>query len=165
MPTDNQKASRKQEKQVAADNAGRINPGSGNGWRFKNDVRSATVSFECKTTTQDRYSLKLSELQTAHSHALADGKDMAFVIDIRDKRYYTVEHNDWLAMTEEWPANDFAYYDTMTTRASAPLKRIELDVQETQALATKQDPVWRNEIQGRRYVTVRDYTWHMLRGD
>lgn len=86
--TAGQKASIKQEKEVAADNSGRVNPGSGNGWRHKNDVRSEAYSFECKTTSRNSYSLKRSELDLAEKYALADGKDMVFVVDINGRRYY-----------------------------------------------------------------------------
>lgn len=88
--TPGQKASRKQEQQVAGDLGGKVNAGSGNGWRHKNDVRTNEFSVECKTTTKLSYSLKRSELDLAERHALADGKDMLFVIDIDGKRYYAM---------------------------------------------------------------------------
>lgn len=95
MPTDGQRASRKQERQVAAANNGVINPGSGNGWRFKNDVRNDKYSMECKTTEKGSAPLKRKELDTAETYALADGKDMVWVNDIQGKRYYTVRDYTW----------------------------------------------------------------------
>lgn len=86
--TPSQEASQKQERQVAADLGGRVNAGSGNGWRHKNDVRTSEFSVECKTTTKRSYSLKRDELDTAEKYALADGKEMLFVVDIDGKRYY-----------------------------------------------------------------------------
>lgn len=100
MPTDGQKASRKQERQVAAANNGRVNPGSGNGWRHKNDVRSDKYSMECKTTEKGSASLKRKELDTAETYALADGKDMVWVNDIQGKRYYTVRDYTWETLQE-----------------------------------------------------------------
>lgn len=89
------KASRKQESQVAADNGGKVNSGSGNGWRHKNDVRSEPYSFECKTTAHRSFSLKRDDLDTAERNALADGKDMVFVVDIDGRRYYLVRDYTW----------------------------------------------------------------------
>lgn len=90
-----QRASIKQEKQVAADNDGQTTPGSGNGWRKKNDVISADYSFECKTTTKRSYSLKRDELDKAEKNALMDGRDMIFVIDIDGRRYYLMLDYTW----------------------------------------------------------------------
>lgn len=80
--------SQKQEREVAKENGGRVNAGSGNGWRHKNDVRTPEFSIECKTTSKSSYSLKRSELDLAEKYALADGKDMVFVVDIDGRRYY-----------------------------------------------------------------------------
>lgn len=81
-------ASQVQEAEVAAENGGWVNAGSGNGWRHKNDVRTPDYSIECKTTSKKSYSLKADELQKAEKYALADGKEMLFVVDIDGRRYY-----------------------------------------------------------------------------
>lgn len=88
MATEDQKRSRRQEAEVAEALGGRVNPGSGNGWRHKNDVRTSEFSVECKTTKARAYNLKRADLDVAEKHALADGKEMLFVVDIDDKRYY-----------------------------------------------------------------------------
>lgn len=89
------KASQKQEREVAADNDGRVNPGSGNGPWHKNDVRSEAYSYECKTTSKRSFSLKRDELDKAEKYALADGKDMVFVVDIDGRRYHLVRDYTW----------------------------------------------------------------------
>jgi hypothetical protein len=88
MPTPGQRASRKQEAEIAELLGGKVNSGSGNGWRHKNDVRTEEFSVECKTTSAKSYSLKRAELDVAETHALADGKEMLFVVDIDGKRYF-----------------------------------------------------------------------------
>lgn len=96
MVTDGQRKSRKQEKDWAAKTGGRVNPGSGNGWRHKNDVRSASFSDELKYTDKKSFSIKLDDLLTAEKNALADGKDMRFVISLGGRNWvlmadYTAE--------------------------------------------------------------------------
>ncbi|MFD4858462.1 hypothetical protein [Streptomyces atratus] len=90
MVTDGQRKSRKQEKDWAAKVGGQVNPGSGNGWRHKNDVRSAKFSDELKYTDKKSFSLKLADLVTAERNALADGKDMRFVISLGGRNWVVV---------------------------------------------------------------------------
>lgn len=110
MATEDHQRSRRQEAEVAADNQGKRNPGSGNGWRFKNDVRSGEpgsvfqsgdYSFECKTTKKNSASLKRPELDAAEKQALADGKDMVWVNDINGRRYYTVCDYTWHTLRDD----------------------------------------------------------------
>jgi hypothetical protein len=165
VPPKTKKASLKQENEVAADNNGTVNPGSGNGWRHKNDVRSATVSFECKTTAKRTFSLKAAELEEAERYALLDAKEMAFVVDIERRRYYIVTQRMWQDMTEATPDSAFGVYMAFTPNKSIRLDRAVLDRQETVALANRWDPAWVRTINGKSYVMVRDYTWHTLRED
>lgn len=158
------KQSLKQEREVAEANDGKVNPGSGNGWRHKNDVRSADVSFECKTTSKTHYSFRLSDFDTALTYAWADGKSMAFVTDIDGKRYYTVNEVDWQCFTEESHVS-FLFRKQITARMSIRLVRLDLDDLEVDALSQERDPILISIIQGRSFYTMRDYTWHMLRGD
>lgn len=95
MRTQGQKASRKQENEVAADNDGQRNPGSGNGRIHKNDVRSQQYLFECKTTERASASLKLSELKDLERNALSSGRDPVWVNDIQGKRFYTIPDYLW----------------------------------------------------------------------
>lgn len=87
MTTRGQRMSRKQEKNWAAETGGKVNPGSGSGWRHKNDVRSDRFSDELKFTEKKSYSIKLAELLTAEKNALADGKDMRFVINLGGRNW------------------------------------------------------------------------------
>lgn len=98
MPTPGQRASRKQEKSVAADNGGAVNPGSGNGWRIKNDVRNSSYSFECKTTGKRSARLEREALDKAEIYALAEGRDLIWVNDIDGKRYVTMRDYTWQAV-------------------------------------------------------------------
>jgi hypothetical protein len=162
---DVRKASRAQEASVAADNDGRITPGSGNGWRIKNDVRSREFSFECKFTSKDYYSLKLKELQVAERYAVMDGKMMAFVTDITGKRYYTISQPTWEEVVPEESRDRFLFELSTTSNKSARLEGPTLHDLETVALAMEREAILINSIQGHRFYTMRDYTWHMIRGD
>jgi hypothetical protein len=77
-----QRASRRQEKNIARTLGGRTVAGSGSGWAVKNDVRSDTWSVECKTTTKKSYSLTNDALLTAEKNALLDFRTMAFAIEM-----------------------------------------------------------------------------------
>jgi hypothetical protein len=101
MPTPNQRASRRQENDVAADNDGTPTPGSGNTWRAKNDVRASHYSYECKTTTKKSFSLKRSDLDVAEINALSEGRDMIYVVDIDGKRYYAMRDYTWRAVRSD----------------------------------------------------------------
>jgi hypothetical protein len=162
---DTKRASLRQEAEVAAENDGIPNPGSGNGWRHKNDVRSARFSFECKITQKDHYSLKLRELETAERYAVTDGKLMAFVTDINGRRYYTISELTWGELVPEESRQQFLFELHTTNNKSARLDREELHDLETVALAMEREAVLINVIQGHRFYTMRDYTWHMIRGD
>lgn len=87
MATQGQKASRKQEKDWAMLRGGKVNAGSGNGWRHKNDVREEKYSHELKYTAKKQFTLKLDDLLTAEKNALADGKDMTFVINMGGRNW------------------------------------------------------------------------------
>lgn len=95
------RASRKQEARVARDQAGRVTPGSGNGWAVKNDVKSAEWSFECKTTTKNSYRLTAGALAMAERNALLDGREMAFVTEINGRMWVTLSYENFTALTQE----------------------------------------------------------------
>lgn len=95
------RASHKQERRVAKDHAGRVTPGSGNGWAVKNDVRNRTWSFECKTTTKGSYRLTADALALAERHALLDGREMAFVTEIEGRMWVTISYEKFTALTVE----------------------------------------------------------------
>lgn len=84
------KASRDQEKHLAAKIGGSITPGSGNGWAVKNDVRNTNWSIECKTTGNSRYTLTHNSLIAAERNALLDNRDMAFAIEMCGRTWIVV---------------------------------------------------------------------------
>lgn len=88
--TPGQRASRTQEKKWAAKVGGRVNAGSGNGWRHKNDVREEFFSHELKYTSKGQFSLKFADLLTAEKNALADGKEMTFVIEMGGRSWVVI---------------------------------------------------------------------------
>lgn len=94
-------ASRKQEERYAKDYGGRRAPGSGNGTWVKNDVRTDDVSWELKTTSKSQYILKHDDLIKAEKHALIDGREMRFGIEMCGR--------DWVVMSKE-------DYDVLTSR-------------------------------------------------
>jgi hypothetical protein len=96
MPTNSQR----QERTTAKRYHGVTNSGSGNGWVRKNDVRTDTESFECKTTTKGSFTLKLSDLTKAEQHALLDGRRMVFEIEFssNDRRYVILSEEDYYEM-------------------------------------------------------------------
>jgi len=70
--TDSQKRSRKQEKKLAQDMGGRVQPASGAG-SAKGDVQvTGTARAECKLTRKKSYSLKLAEMEKIEKEAFYD---------------------------------------------------------------------------------------------
>jgi hypothetical protein len=99
--TDHLKRSQRQERDWAEDIGGRTTPGSGNTWLRKNDVRSHRWSVELKTTAAKQYTLKAADLQEAERHALMDGREFAFGIEMAGRTWVVMEKNDWERMREE----------------------------------------------------------------
>lgn len=86
------KASQRQEDRIAARVGGRRTPGSGNGIR-KNDVRTDDLSLEMKYTGKKQYTLKSDDLVQGHKHALVDGREFVFGIEL--------EGNNWVVLSED----------------------------------------------------------------
>jgi hypothetical protein len=105
------KRSRKQEKDGARRFGGTVSSGSGNGEKFKSDVRTDAELIEFKRTDNQSYRLELAELDTAWRHAVADDRQMVFGIEYGDaihlfrrgtpSRYVVLAEDDYLALTEE----------------------------------------------------------------
>lgn len=93
MDTD-QKRSQRQEKRGADLLGGTRNSGSGNGPYRKNDVRSADLSVEYKTTKAKSYRLTNEELIKAEQYALLDGREMLFGLEIAGRH--------WLVISEDY---------------------------------------------------------------
>src|SRR4051812_14725223 len=89
---------RRQEKDFAASIGGVRNPGSGNQYWTKNDVRNNKFSVEAKYSDRASYSLKLSELELAEKNALLDnGRTMLFTVSFSGKEYVVMTKEDWEA--------------------------------------------------------------------
>lgn len=88
------KHSRRQEERVARIFGGSRTPGSGNGIR-KNDVRTPDLSLEMKYTGKGQYPLKASELELGERHALIDGRDFAFGIEMNGRNWIVISEEDF----------------------------------------------------------------------
>lgn len=85
--TEHQRRALRQERRTAAETEGRTTPGSGNTFVRGNDVITRDWSIECKTTAAKGYRLTLDALLAAERHALLDGREMVFQIEIQGRRY------------------------------------------------------------------------------
>lgn len=93
--------SRKQEKRLAEHYGGRRTPGSGNGWVKKNDVRSPDLSIEAKTTAKKQFTLKADDLERGERHALLDGRDFVFVIEMNGREWVVLAREDFDLLRDE----------------------------------------------------------------
>lgn len=92
------KRSRKQEQRVADRFGGRATPGSGNGWAQKNDVRTPEISFEMKYTDKKQFTLKADELERGEKHALMDGRDFVFGIEMNGRTWFVIPEDDYVTL-------------------------------------------------------------------
>jgi hypothetical protein len=90
--------SRRQEKTGAKRLGGTVNPGSGNGWMRKNDVRTPDLSIEYKYTEKKSFILRLADLLLAEKHALLDGRTMVFGISFADEDFVVMRESDFHAV-------------------------------------------------------------------
>ena len=93
-----QKRSQKQEAHLAKVYGGSVTPGSGNGWVYKNDVMTPTLSIEAKYTDAKSYSLKLADLLKAEKIALIDGRDSIFTVSFSGEEFVILREEDYRAM-------------------------------------------------------------------
>ena len=85
----------RQEKRVAKRIGGRRQPGSGNGWRHKNDVAHVDCLLEMKHTDKKQITIKQADLDALRYHAVLIGKVPVLHIEIGDRRYVMVEEDDF----------------------------------------------------------------------
>ena len=99
---DRLRRSRRQERRIAEENGGQVTPGSGNGWRVKNDVRTPTESWECKTTNKAQFTLKLAELRKAWIGAVLDHRRMVFAIEFGEggEEYVVLKSTDYIELRD-----------------------------------------------------------------
>lgn len=92
------KQSRRQEERIARTFGGTRTPGSGNTDIRKNDVRSERFSFEVKTTGKKQYILKASELEQGEKHAILDGRDFVFGIEMCGRNWIVISEEDFVTL-------------------------------------------------------------------
>src|SRR5579862_9282445 len=95
---DNHRRSKLQEARAARDYGGRTQPGSGNQWHSKADVKTPTELVECKTTTKGSYSLKAADLGKLWKQAITEYKTPVFEIEFDGLTCVVLDKNDYLAM-------------------------------------------------------------------
>ena|ERR1700738_2254502 len=75
------KRSTKQEKEVAKQNGGRVQAGSGNTWKNPRDVKTPEKLIECKYTDGARYSLSAIAWNDYKKTALQAGREPELIIE------------------------------------------------------------------------------------
>lgn len=94
------RASRAQEKRTAQTMGGRVQPGSGNGYMHKGDVRTAGHLIECKTTTKASYSMTRKVLDKIAREALLDGREFVLLVEIQGEEYAVISRDYFIELTE-----------------------------------------------------------------
>lgn len=91
-----QKRSKLQERSTANDINGRTQPGSGNQWHSKGDVKSAHWLVECKTTQQSSFRITDLMWKVLRLNALREGKIPALQIDLQEEKLVAIPYDVWL---------------------------------------------------------------------
>ena len=91
-----QKRSKLQENYTASDIGGRTQPGSGNQWHSKGDVKNAQWYVECKTTQQSSFRITDLVWKVLRLNALREGKIPALQIDIQEERLVAIPYDVWV---------------------------------------------------------------------
>lgn len=87
---------RRQEERTARDFGGRVQPGSGNSWSRKGDVRTPFLLIENKFTGSKSLTLKSLALEKICDEALAEGRVPALVIELGGREYVLFTRDDVL---------------------------------------------------------------------
>lgn len=96
--------SQTQEKKAASRYGGHVNPGSGNQWYHKGDVRTPDLLIEAKYTDAASYSLKVADLHKVEKQAYAIDKDWAFLISFGGEEFVVIRESDYLSMRGSTPS-------------------------------------------------------------
>jgi Holliday junction resolvase len=91
------RASQRQENRIAGRLNGQRTPGSGNGFR-KNDVRTEDLSLEMKYTGKKQFTLKADDLEQGERHAIMDGRDFAFGIEMNGRNWVIISEDDFVLL-------------------------------------------------------------------
>lgn len=78
----NKERSAQQEKRIAKDTDGKVQPGSGAVWGYRRDVVTPLVLIEAKTTENSSFSIKLKDLSHLATTAYMQGKTPVYLVEI-----------------------------------------------------------------------------------
>lgn len=99
-----QKQSRRGEKKTAEDIGGRRQPGSGNQWHSKADVKSRETLVERKDTNRATYTLAHAELVKLKLQSIKEDRDPVFLLAFNNlcgtSEYAVIPWQDYLDLKE-----------------------------------------------------------------
>ena len=90
------KKSQKKENSRAKELGGKVQPGSGNQFFAKGDIKLENYLIEHKYTDNKSYSITLSTFKKIEKEAQALLKNPAMIIEIRDTKFVLLRYNDIL---------------------------------------------------------------------
>lgn len=93
---DRLRRSRKQEQDTARRHGGRVQPGSGNSWARKGDVRTKLTLIENKRTDATQITLKDAALKKIWTEAWAEGRMPIIGFELGGRRYLVLNEDDYL---------------------------------------------------------------------
>jgi Holliday junction resolvase len=96
MRSEGQRRSRRQEERSARLYGGRRNPGSGNGWAHKGDVRTPALLIENKYTGKEQVTIKRLDLKKICDEATAEGRTPVFGVELSGEHYVVLPEADFL---------------------------------------------------------------------
>jgi len=79
----NQDSSKKQEKRIADDLEGRVQPASGSRWGYKRDVTTPEFFIEAKTSDASSVSIVEKDLRFLKQQAYQQGKIPVYIVELR----------------------------------------------------------------------------------
>jgi hypothetical protein len=87
----------KEERRLAKRRGAVLSPGSGSGWRKRNDAREPGVLWEQKTTGLRQYTIKEDDWEQLRKHALAESRIPALHITLgtKKRRLVLIEEDDF----------------------------------------------------------------------
>lgn len=94
------KQSRSQERVTAQLHGGRVQPGSGNTWARKGDVRTKFTLIENKRTDAKQITLKDVDLRKIWTEAWAEGRMPIIGFELSGRRYIVQLEDDYLEQEE-----------------------------------------------------------------